>query len=229
MIIEWKRLLPLLAAAMICLSAPAQELKARIAALTKEIKREPTSALYAERGRLRHQLGQSPQWIDDCIRSYTFDDIADDGVGELVAATDSTEREQIISRFDALAKGSAELVQLEAAIMHAWTMYGRALPLYATLASQGNADADIYHWYADCALRVNGPEAALDVLTQAADRYPADDNLKFEQAKMMTAAGRYDDAITALDALIERYPDNEDLYRAKIAALQALRDRLSAN
>lgn len=183
--------------------ASPRDLRKQIAALNKQIKREATSELYARRGVLRHQLGQSPEWIDDCIRSYMFDDIADEGVGELVAVTDSLGRELIISRFELLGGGSADLLSLEAAILHGWGMYDRALVIYDGLVDSGVADEDIYYWYNDCKYR-----------------------LQLQKADKFIAAGEPEEAITLLDALIERYPDREELYRLKIRALEALKAEL---
>ncbi len=181
-------------------TASPKVLKRQIAALDKQIKREATSEFYARRGVLRHQLNEVPGWIDDCIRSYMFDDIADEGVCELAAVTDSLERELIISRFDRLSGESADLLSLEAAIMHGWGMYDRALVIYEELVDSGTADEDIFYWYNDCKYRLQ---------LQKAEKYIAD--------------AQQEQAITILDALIEQYPDREELYRLKIRALEALK------
>ncbi|MCM1309542.1 MAG: tetratricopeptide repeat protein [Bacteroides sp.] len=172
-------------------------------------------------------MGEIPtKRVDATLRGYAAGEVDEEAVAEIVAETDSLSRERIIVRFERLGRKSADIAQLEAAVMHAWGMYGRAMDVYARLVAAGNHDADIYRWYADCVGRVNGDAAAHEVLTEAVGLYPDDGNLKLALAQADVSCGRYEEAIELLDILIDANPGNYDLLREKINALNALKASL---
>jgi VWFA-related protein len=69
----------------------------------------------------------------------------------------------------------------------------------------------VYVLLADAHLRTDRPELALQALTRARERWPADDEVTRRYVAASIAAGRYAEGLAAMDGLLERRTEDEPI------------------
>ncbi len=156
-------------------------------------------------------------------RSGTFDDpaaAASDAKPELAPAflrglahLSRRELEPAAAHFRTALRLSSEFLPAALYLGACYAAGGRdqeAVGAWQTFLITGSDLPIVYSLLADAHLRLNDSAQAIDILTEAAERWPADEDLRWQLATAHATAGHAGDALVLLDAHLERRSDHHE-------------------
>ncbi|HUT55601.1 MAG TPA: tetratricopeptide repeat protein [bacterium] len=121
--------------------------------------------------------------------------------------------------FPALARGGTEAqIKLEQAkVQFSAQNYQEALGLLDAVVAEEPENAEAYHYAGLCQLGLDKPEAAIPLLTKAAELKPGDAGALEDLAWAQVMSGKLDDAIASADRALGVNPSSEPatLYKAQ--------------
>lgn len=177
---------------------------------------------YGLRGLILKQLGQSPDWIRDCLKNYELDPEATFGVGLLANADSPDTREQIINEIEQKRTTTNGLYQLEADLLYTWGIPILAGKVYEEMINLGMDSADTYTSLADCQQSSGFLMDAYITVSNGLDKYPDNFGLKFLKAQIGVTAGKAADVMDILNSLINQSPEEAAIYTEKGKAFMSL-------
>ena len=189
-----------------------------LAEINSAIERDKTSAYnYIFRALTEKQLGLTTDFIKDCLSAIRYEQGEDKGLAAYMLMLCDTDelRNEIIAEIEKVRTASNGYYQLEASLLNYWGLYSSARGIYEEIISLGIDDANTYSCLADCQLKMDERLEAYTTISKGLDKYADDPDLKYMKATIATDMGRYDDALTILNALILESPDDPDLYSEK--------------
>lgn len=105
---------------------------------------------YGLRSGILRELGRSPEWIDDGLRSYDLAGAESLGMANLMLEIDAATRKQIIDRIESKRSLSNDYHIIEGALLYMWRDYEAAAKLYEEVIAMGRGSKDIYFGLAAC-------------------------------------------------------------------------------
>lgn len=196
--------------------------KAALDEITRAIAIDNTiSYAYALRGMILQQLGYSPDWIRDCLKSFELDK-SSLGVILLASAEDNDARAQIIDEIERVRTTSNEYYTLEANLLYTWNALVPAAKTFEEIINLGIAEADTYSSLADCQKRLGFIIEAYTTASKGLDKYPDEISLKLIKAQIGVLAGKGAEVLSILNSLIAQSPETESLYAEKGLAYLSL-------
>lgn len=177
---------------------------------------------YGLRGLILQQLGQSPYWIRDCLKSYELDPDAAVGLSNIVGVQDEKVREQIIEEIERERSPSNGYYKLEADLLYTWNAYDRAAKTYKDMIGLGLAKPETYYYLSDCQERLGNPIDAYSTASEGLDKFPNESSLMLMKAHIGILTGHGADVLAILESLISQSPEDFSLYLEKGKALMSL-------
>lgn len=177
---------------------------------------------YTLRGLILQQLGYSPDWIQDCLKSFELDNESRIGVALLADAKDSNVREQIINEIERRRTPSNGFYLLEANLLYTWDALVLAGKTYQEIINLGIATLETYYYLADCQKQLN---CIIDAYTTASiglDKFPDDLSLQFMKAQIGVLVGKGNEVLGIINSLIAQSPETDRLYTEKGRAYMSM-------
>lgn len=191
--------------------------------ITKAIKYDPYSAYnYSLRGMILKNLGYTPDWIQDCLRSTEYADGLSLGLLMLAYEQDEATREEIIKEIERSRNSFNGYYQLEAQILDHWGDYEKAAEVYKEMIDMGKATASIYNSLAECLDNLNRVFDAYMTASLGLEKFPDDPELIFTKARLGIDAGKGEELLPSIDKLIAEYPEAANGYYEKGRALLSI-------
>lgn len=177
---------------------------------------------YALKGYILKDMGCSPEWIQACLKSYGLDGNNSVGYALLMQESDTDAREEIIREIENNRTQNNGLYPLESDLLYGWNDIERTLAVCNDMIKQGIGDADTYYRVAYCQERAESPLDAYLTACKGLDAYPDDVDLRYVKAHIGVLAGKGEEVLGDLDALIAKLPDVPDVYLEKGRAYLSL-------
>jgi tetratricopeptide (TPR) repeat protein len=181
--------------------------------ITQAIALDKTSAYsYALRGLISKELGYSPDWIKDCLRSVELEKEVGLGTSLLINAESENERSEIIRIIEENRTTENGFYTLEANLLYTWGMYLDAAKVYDTIINLGIHESDTYYFLAECQKNLGFIINAYTTVSLGMNKYPNDASLKFTKAKIGIDVGKGLEVEHILKSLIAEYPEMPNVY-----------------
>lgn len=177
---------------------------------------------YAVKGYFLKEMGRSPEWIQACLKSYGLDGNNSVGYALLMQESDTDAREEIIREIENNRTQNNGLYSLESDLLYEWNDIERTLAVCNDMIKQGIGDAETYYRVAYCQERAESPLDAYLTACKGLDAYPDDVDLRYMKAHIGVLAGKGEEVLGDLDALIAKLPDVPDVYLEKGRAYLSL-------
>lgn len=174
-----------------------------------------TSYSYGLRGLILQNLGYSPDWIKDCLKSYDLDKESSLGSALLATEENANVRELIINEIERNRTSLNGYYKLEADLLYSWNALLPAGIAYEEMINLGLADATTYFYLADCQKRLGFPMDAYVTASQGLDKYPDDMALNYIKAQIGVLAGKGHEVLGIINSLIAESPEADALYAEK--------------
>ena len=177
---------------------------------------------YGLRGALLKYLDYSPDWIQDCLRSFELE--GESTIGAIVLAQADSEADQmaIIDEIERTKTSFNGYYPLEAELLYEWGQYEGAAKIYQQMIDLNIADEETYAYLADCLQRTGDYLSAFTILTKGLEKYPDNNTLSFQKALIGIEVGKGREVLDVIDDFISRNPENPSPYSAKGQALMSI-------
>ena len=177
---------------------------------------------YGLRSGILRQLGRSPEWIDDCLRSYDLAGAESLGMANLMVETDAATRKQIIDRIESKRSLSNDYHIIEGALLYMWRDYEAAAKLYEEVIAIGRGSNDIYFGLAACQKELQRFFEAYTTASNGLTLFPDDMSLKYIKVQIGVIAGKGLKVMDIIDEMIAESPEDVALYEEKGKAYMSL-------
>lgn len=177
---------------------------------------------YGLRSGILRELGRSPEWIDDGLRSYDLAGAESLGMANLMLEIDAATRKQIIDRIESKRSLSNDYHIIEGALLYMWRDYEAAAKLYEEVIAMGRGSKDIYFGLAACQKELERFFEAYTTATNGLTLFPNDMSLKYIKVQIGVIAGKGLDVMDIIDGMIAESPEDVALYEEKGKAYMSL-------
>lgn len=177
---------------------------------------------YGLRSGILRELGRSPEWIDDCLRSYELAGAESLGMANLMVETDAATRKQIIDRIESKRSLSNDYHIIEGALLYMWRDYEAAAKLYEEVIAMGRGSKDIYFGLAACQKELERFFEAYTTASNGLTLFPDDMSLKYIKVQIGVIAGKGLEVMDIIDGMIAESPEDVALYEEKGKAYMSL-------
>lgn len=182
------------------------------------------------KGEILYELGRSPEWIRESLRSIELGgDTYGYGHENIVKAVEnaSTPGEQqeilnaIIEEIEKIRTPENGFYQLEGDLLYSWDDKERAADVYEKIIDMGKGDGNTFASLAACQ-REGNLFKAYSTVSRGLDLYPDNLALRYLKVKVGTEVGKSADVLPLINSLISEAPEADDLYVEKGKALMCL-------
>lgn len=129
---------------------------------------------YALRANFLKELGYTPDWIKDCIRSLELEnELKDNSAFVLLYDNDDDNiRNFIVEEIEKARTKTNGLYPLEGILLYGWNKYSDASQIYQEIIDLGLDDALTYYLLADIKKKLNYPLDAYAIASNGLNKYP---------------------------------------------------------
>ena len=184
--------------------------------ITRAIALDNTVAYnYGLRGLILKNLGYSPDWIRDCLKSTELDEGITLGTLLLAYEDNISNREAIINEIERTRTSFNGYYPLEANLLYNWGLLEPAARVYQETIDLGIPTSDTYTYLADCQKKLGFPLDAYNTVSMGLNKCPDNPDLKFAKAQIGIEAGKAGDVLEVIESLILEYPEAANAYYEK--------------
>lgn len=206
-----------------CLYNEENKLDEALEEVTKAISIDNSLAFsYALRGLILQQLGHTPDWVIDCLKSYELKPNSDLGIRLLANADDLEVRKQIIEEIEQRRTKLNGYYKLEADLLYSWDEVAFAGKTYEDIINLGIAEPETYYNLADCQERLGYYLNAYMTASKGLAIYPDEPILMYIKAHIGVIAGKGAEVLEILDELIAQSPEADAFYLEKGKAYMSM-------
>lgn len=177
---------------------------------------------YGLRGMILQQLGHTPDWIRDCLKSYELDNESSVGASVLASVEDENIRKQIIDEIECGRTSSNGYYILEANLLYAWNQLAPAAKAYQEIIDLGLADSITFYMLSYCQERLGFIIDAYATASNGLDLYPDDMALKYMKVQIGVTVGKGAEILGTINSLIAESPETAALYVEKGRAYMSM-------
>lgn len=198
--------------------------KSALEEITKALNIEKSSYNYGMRGYILKNLGYTPDWIKDCLKSVELAEEGETGLGTyvLVEAEDEATRRKIINEIGKLRTPSNGYYALEGNLLYVWGNYQEAAKVFQEMINLGITDATIYGYLASSQKEAGDLLGSFATVSSGLFKYPDNQALKYTKSEIGVECGKGAEVMDLINGLIYEMPEVADVYVLKGEAYMSL-------